>query len=115
MTYKINGIELFVQPTTGQWSPRESFGIAGDGRGMYSGVREFVMRFALLPPSGTAQLQNFYWSGTTGTVVVDLPDYANQSYGFKSYTGASIREPEFDEFFNGYYTGITLLITNIRT
>lgn len=115
MPYKLNGIELQVQPTTGQWIAKDIFGIAGDGRAMYPGVRQFELRWQTLDPSGTAQLQNFYLMGTTGTMVADLPKYADPAYGFYSYTGVSVHEIELDEYFNGYYLGVVLLITNVRT
>lgn len=115
MPYKINGTDFQIQPTSGQWLAKDIFGIAGDGRAMYPGVRQFEIRWGLVDPSGTAQIQNFYLMGTTGTMVADLPKYADMAYGFFSYTGVVVHEPELGEYFNGYYQDVVLLITNIRT
>lgn len=115
MPYKLNGVELPTPPTTGQWIPKDIFGFAGDGRAMYPGVRQFEMRWQLLDPSGTSQLQSAYLAGTTGVAIADLPKYADSVYGFYSYTGVSIHEPELGEYFNGYYQDVLLIISNVRS
>lgn len=113
--YKINGVEFAIQPTRGQWLPRETLGIAGSGHPIYPAVRQFEISWQLLSVSGTYQLQEWYNSvGVTGTVVIDLPRYGGNSYTFQSYSGTVIREPSFSSFFSEHTTDVTLLVTNIR-
>lgn len=115
-SYAINGSDITIQPTSGQWKPRDPLGVDGNGHFVYPPYREFEMSWGLLSPSDTNQLQNFFASiGNTGTAVVDLPKYANISYTFYSYTGCVLQEPSFGIFFTEHQTDITLLITKIRT
>jgi hypothetical protein len=115
MTYKINGTELTLQPTSGRWLPRSELGITGRGNAMYSAVRDFEMRWVLKSPSELNQIQAFFNAvGQTGSVVVDLPQFAASTYVFYSYSGCSLREPEQGQFFTENIQDITLLITNIR-
>ena len=116
MTYKINGTELSLQPTNGAWQPKKSFGIDGTGHIIYSSVREFRMEWDIMSASDFSQLQGFYdLVGTTGTVVVDLPEYGASAYGFKSYSGCTLREPELGAFFEEHAQSVSLLVMNIKT
>lgn len=116
MTYKINSTELTIQPTTGRWVPRQQVGVSGAGYPIYSGVRQFEMKFVLDTPSAVNQLQGFFDSiGITGSAVVDLPEYTKSTYSFREYSGCIVREPEFGEYYNEHQTSVTLLITSIRT
>lgn len=115
-TYAINGTEITIQPTSGQWMPKDPLGIDGNGHFVYPPYREFEMSWGLLDPSDANQLQNFFASiGNTGTAVVDLPKYAAATYTFYSYTGCVMQEPSFGVYFTEHHTDITLLITKIRT
>jgi len=117
MTYKVNGTTIATQPTTGRWIPRPQLGISGSGQAVYSGVREYELKWRLVNISDYNELTTFFNSiGNTGTVVVDLPQYGAATYTFFSYTGCILREPEAGQYFAG--TGqqdIVLLVTNIRT
>jgi hypothetical protein len=116
MAYKINGVEFPIQPTSGRWTPKQIFGITGDGHAMYPGVREFEMRWGLLDATGTNQLQNFFNAvSVTGTVVVELPKYASPGWIFYAYSGVLIREPEFGPYFNTYTQEVTLTVSQIKT
>lgn len=116
MSYSINGTAFPIQPTSGRWIPKQAFGITGDGHAVYSGIREFEIRWGLLDATGTNQLQNFFeLIGITGTAVVELPKYSAPGWIFYAYTGCLVREPEFGTFFNEYTTDVTLLISGIRT
>jgi len=116
MSYKINGVEFPIQPTSGRWTPKQIFGITGDGHAMYSGVREFEIRWGLLDATGTNQLQNFFNAIlVTGTAVVELPKYASPGWIFYAYTGCLVREPEFGSYFNQYTQDVTLIVSQIRT
>jgi hypothetical protein len=115
-SYKINGVELGIDPTTARWIDRNSYGEDGWGHPMYVAPREFEMRWDLLTPTGSSQLQSFFNAiGSTGTVIVEIPKYAHPEYIFQVYTGCIIHEPRWGTYFAGYYQDCTLFITNIRT
>lgn len=115
MTYKINGTELLLQPTTGRWLPREMLGVNGFGHPIYPAVREFEITWQLKGPSEANQLQNFFNSvGSTGTSVVELPQYAAATYVFYAYSGCVLHEPNYGEFFTQNILNVSLMISNIR-
>lgn len=116
MTYKVNGTEISIQPTTGKWVNRENIGVDGNGRTVYVGVRAFELKWQALDPATFYQLHNFFNAVVvTGTAVVDLPEYAKSTYAFYSYTGCVINEPEIGEYFSQNHLNASLLITNIVT
>lgn len=115
-TYAINGTEITIQPTGGQWLPRTPIGIDGNGHFVYPPYREFEMTWGLLDPSQANQLQTFFTSiGNTGSAIVDLPKYADANYTFFSYTGCVLQEPEFGMYFFEHHQDIILRVTKIRT
>lgn len=115
-SYAVNGNNLSLQPTEGRWLERQSFGVDGNGHPIYSAVRQFEMQFVLESMSDLQQITNFYNSvGSTGTVVVDLPMWGAADYRFYSYSGCTLREPEFGPYFEEYNQDVTLRILNIRT
>lgn len=114
--YKINGVEITMQPTSGRWEARDELGIDGAGHPIYPGLREFELRWNAMSPSEANQLQGFFNAiQNTGTCVVDLPQYAASTYTFFSYTGCTLREPNWSNYFAQNLTDCTLLVTNIRT
>lgn len=116
MTYKLNGAELLIEPTAGRWVPREMFGLDGNGHPIYSPVRQFEISFGMLSPAQQNQLQGFFDSViTTGTAVVDLPEYGASTYTFKAYSGCNLREPEQNQYFVENIAEVFLLVTNIST
>ena len=116
MTYKINGVALTLQPTSGQWMPREIADVDGAGHPVYPAVREFELRWEIMSLADFDQIQEYYqMASNTGTLVVDLPRFGYPTYTFYSYTGCTIREPEINAYFEQYHTEIVLVVTNIRT
>ena len=116
MVYKINNTELLIEPTSGRWVPKDQFGLDGNGHPIYSAVRQFEINFGMLSPAQQNQLQGFYDSViTTGSEVVDLPEYGASTYTFKSYSGCVLREPEQDQYFVENIAEVFLLVTNITT
>lgn len=116
MTYKINGVEMTLQPTTGRWVPKQLVGITGDGHHVYPSIREFEMRWQLGSPSDVDQLVTWFETQVlTGTLVVTLPQWHRSSYTFYDYTGCTMSEPEFDVYFNENITNVALVIRNITT
>jgi len=116
MTYKINGSAITLQPAEGQWKDRESIGVDGNGHAVYSGKREYEMRWGFMLASEFNQLVTFFNTvGNTGTAVVSLPQYGASSYAFYDYTGCVLREPESGDFFEQYVSDVRLLVVKINT
>ena len=116
-SFALNGVDFILNPTEHGWLPRSMLGRDGAGHPIYSGVREYEMRFVLASQTEFWQLQNWFnLMSNTGTVIVDLPIYSlSGSYSFLSYTGCIISEPEQRTYFNEHRTDVYLLISNIRT
>lgn len=114
-TFAINGTEIHC-PTTHKWLERANLGITGDGHRMYPAIRQYELRWNLLPPEDFNELQTFYNSvKSTGTVVVSLPQYGASTYEFYNYSGCTLVEPYHGGFFSEYYQDVVLLVENIRT
>lgn len=114
-SFKFNGVEI-LQPSVHRWVPRALLGLTGAGQPVYSGVREYELRWQLSSIGDFYQLQRSFdnLSGST-TAVVDLPLLRSTgTYSFYAYSGCVLREPEYGNWFNGYYQDVTLLIHNIR-
>ena len=115
MTYKINGTPFLIEPQSGRWTPRSALGITGDGHPVYPAVREFEITWSALSPTQFYQLQTFFDSvASTGTAVVDLPEYAKSTYAFKSYSGCVLSEPEVGQYFTENYMDARMMVSNIR-
>jgi len=116
MTYKINGTEIPTQPTTGRWMPRNQLGISGSGHSIYSGIREFELRWQLIDPETSNNLQSWFNDiSATGTAVVDLPYHLSGTNYFVPYSGCVLREPELGSYFNGYVQNLLLIVSKIVT
>jgi hypothetical protein len=116
MAYKINGTDLTLQPTEGKWVDREEVGKDGNGRVIYSAPREFEMKFNLSSPSDWAQMRNFFSAiGSTGTVVVDLPEYGASAYQFRAYSGCILNEPTTGPYFEEHIGDFKLIVSRIIT
>ena len=116
MTFKFNGVEI-LQPTSHRWMPRNILGYSGSGHPIYVGVREYQLQWSLNSIGDYYQLlQSFNNLSGTSTAVIDLPNfYSTGTYTFYSYSGCVLQEPEYAEWFNGYYSEVKLLVSNIRT
>lgn len=113
-TYQINDTDLIIQPTYGKWLPRELIDLDGNGHPVYPPYYQFEMGWQLASMDHVQQLQNFFNTiGHTGTASVNLPQYASP-YMFRTYSGAVLQEPRFDQYFAEYETNVSLLITKIR-
>lgn len=115
-TYALNGTSLLLQPSTGRWVQRDSFGIDGAGHPIYPAVRDFELSWDLISIDDLQQINNAYNAvGNTGTVVVDLPRYGDVQYNFFSYSGCTLQEPTYDVYFERYVQNVKLLVMNVRT
>ena len=115
MTYKMNGTELTIQPTVGRWTERLPVDIDGNGHPIYSPYHEFELRWQLVDMEQAQQLRTFFLAvGSTGTVVVDLPQFAYNPYTFYAYSGCVIHEPVYGEYFSEHQLDVLLLVTKIK-
>ena len=114
--FKLNGIDI-LDPSTHRWLSRNMLGISGAGQPIYSGVREYEMKWQLTSIGEYYQLLSAF-SNLSGsnTVVMSLPQFTSTGTyePFYAYSGCILREPEYGQWFNGYYQDVSLLITNIR-
>lgn len=115
-TYRINGTELTIQPTSGRWIPLSPIGITGDGHPVYPSVRTFELRWNLTDQESVDQLRVFFeLTRTTGTVVVDLPKFTGTIYDFYAYSGCVLYEPERGAYFVEHTTDFVMMVGNIVT
>lgn len=115
-SYATNDVNWTLQPTTGKWVERTSYGIDGNAHPIYSQYRNFEATWELISPSDAKQIIDFYNTvSSTGTVVSCLPEWGATEYQFKNYSGSTLREPAVGEYFQGYIMSVKLLIINIRT
>lgn len=115
-TYAINGINLTLPPSESGWVQRDAIGIDGNGRNIYPAIREYEMKWELIPTSALKQIIDAQLSvANTGTLVVDLPKWGDLDYIFYSYSGCFVEEPNIGSYFVDHVTDVTLVITNIRT
>jgi len=114
-TYKINGNEIDLQPTSGRWLPREVIAIDGNMQAIYPLYHEFECTWQVETPANFKELQDWFEGmSAIGNIVADLPEYGADTYRFFSYSGCVIREPEMGRYFTEHHTEVTLLISKIR-
>ncbi len=115
-SYAFNGVDLTLQPTTGKWEERTSYGIDGGGHTVYSSLRSFELKWELISTSDAKQIIDFYnLVGNTGSVVSCLPEWGNVDYSFRNYSGTTLQDPTVGPYFQGYIESVSLLILNVRT
>jgi len=114
--YQING-HAILSPSQGRWVPRRPLDVQGDNRPIYSGVREYELKWRLMSYEDWATLQaNFNAIESTGSYNVRLPTFPSitgSSWGFTTYSGCTMAEPMIGPFFESYPSSVVLLITNI--
>jgi hypothetical protein len=115
-TYAINNVDLALQPSSGKWLGRTEYGVDGGAHPIYSRVRKFELKWDLISSADLQQIVGLYnIVGSTGTVVSCLPGYGATDYIFQNYSGTTLQEPEFGEYFQGYVSDVKLIILNVRT
>jgi len=116
-TFAVNNVNFTLQPTTGKWVTRESFGVDGNGHTIYSPIRSFELSWQLSHPSDLKQIIDAYnLISTTGTSSFDLPKWGTATLGeFHTYSGCVVDEPNTEEYFAGYTQNIRWIIRGIRT
>lgn len=114
-TFALNGSDLSLQPTTFGWGTNTLLARGGHGKPIYPAFSTFQLSWGLMPTTDFYQLLSaFEYSQSTGTVVVDLPEWGNPEYIFKSYSGTYLEMPTVGEYFVGHVTDVKLTVTNIR-
>lgn len=115
-TYAINAASLSLQPSSHQWQERPSYGFDGSAHPIQSAVRSYELGWQLMSPSEFQEMVGYYnITQNTGTVAVDLPSFAAAGYIFTRYSGCTLSEPVFGDYFNEYLKDVKMLIYNIRT
>lgn len=115
-SYAINDTNLSLQPTTGKWESRNSYGVDGGGHPVYSQLRSFELSWELISPLDAKQLIDFYNAvGNTGTVVACLPRWGDAEFTFFNYSGVTMQEPSVGTYFQGFIQSVRLLLLNVRT
>jgi len=115
MTYKINGTDISLQPTSGRWLPREILGTDGNMQAIYPMYHEFELTWQVETPNDFKELQDYFEGmSAVGNIVADLPEYGASTYTFFSYSGCVIREPQMGTYFAEHHTSVSLLISKIR-
>lgn len=115
-SYAVGNVNFTLQPTKGNWEGRGNLGFDGNGHPIYPSVRSFEIQWDLIHPTDAKQLIDSYNTiSNTGTLVFDLPEYGNANYLFKSYSGCTIQEPTFGDYFQGYLMNGKLTINRVRT
>ena len=115
-TYAINASNFSLQPTTHQWVERRGYGFDGEAHPIQSAVRSYEIGWQLMSPAEFREMVLHYRAvQNTGTVAVDLPQFDGAEYQFFRYSGCTLSEPTFSDYFNGYLKDVRMLIYNIRT
>lgn len=115
MVYKVNGVELLIQPTSGRWVVDAPLMVDGNGHPIYSSVKQFELQWNLIDPATHNQIQNFFNTViSTGTASVELPEFAGATYNFHSYSGCVLYQPDVSQYFTENVQNVVLLISNIR-
>ncbi len=114
MSYAINGTSLILQPEQGQWNTRESYGIDGNGHSIYPAIRAFELQWSFMSTDEFKQVNDFYLSAITGTVVASLPKIGATPYAFFDYSGCVMNDPEVGAFFETYVSDVRLVISSIH-
>jgi hypothetical protein len=114
--YKVNGVELSIQPTSGRWMPQSVVGITGNGVPIYPRTRSFELRWNLSDTVLANEIRSYFAAlNFTGTVVVELPQYTSSSYAFYAYSGCSLYEPDRGAYFSEHITDVVMVVGNIVT
>lgn len=113
--YRVNGTLFPLQPSSGRWMPRKSYGVSGGGTPLYPPRREFELRWDLMSADDFDTLYGYFEAqGVTGTLVTSLPEFGDP-YSFFAYTGTIWAEPEVGVYFVEHLEEVVLMVTNIQT
>lgn len=112
--YKVNGVQL-RKPTTARWLEKKGYGSSGVGNSIYGGYRDFELKWDFLTHSEFQTIESaFKFSQNSGSVVVELPYFAGNSFVAREYSGCYLTCPELGDYFEGYYSGVTLVVKKVH-
>lgn len=114
-TYAVNGTDFLIQPTAGRWRERNIIDYTGDGHPTYPAIREFELRWNLVSQDAVSQAHTWFLQTISGTVALDLPEFNNSSYVFRTYSGCILYEPGRGQYFSEHTTEFVLIAGSIRT
>lgn len=116
MPIMFNGTGLMINPTTAQWVDQDSMGISGDGHAIYPALREFRLSFNLVSQGEWYELYDYFRRvSVTGTMTVALPDFSNNNFVYRNYSGATLRYPTMSQYFNEEWSNEVSISVFIRT
>lgn len=116
MPYKINSTEFTLPPTTGRWIIPDALGIGVSGVARYPAVKQFELLWDFMSPAEYSQLKTWYaYQNNTGTITADLPDIEAASYEYRTFSGVVMFHPIVGEYFEGYLSDVSVILSNIRT
>lgn len=113
--YKINGVDITLQPERFGFKNRNPLGVDGNNRPVYPPTYEAEVYWGTMSMSEFNQLYAFWQSiSGTGSVSLTVPQLDAGSFTFKTYTGVILEEPEKGPFWNNnYITRVTMGVRNI--
>jgi hypothetical protein len=114
-SFALNGANFILQPSTSHWVERDIMGLDGNAHPVYPVYREYEMAWELAHPADVKQIIDVYnYLGNTGTTSFDLPEWGASDYLYHEYSGCTLQEPTVGDYFNGWITGVRLLIMKVR-
>jgi hypothetical protein len=112
--YKINGVELPLEPTQAAWKDRRVLGYDGNNVAIYEPTYTFVMAWDAVGPDVFYALRQFWLSlQSTISIPVTIPAKENIAYVFETYTGCVVDEPVSQAFFVKFLLRVTMNVRNI--
>lgn len=114
-TYAINGQALPLEPTEGSWISQRSLGRSGAGFEVLSPVFSFELKWGLMKKSEFNDLMQIAYAASGTYRAVTIPDFDSDDYEFYTYSGCIVNKPTVSRYFAENVTGVTLMITHIRT
>ena len=116
MAIGFNGTGLSLQPTESNWVEQEALGTNGWGQNYYPSIREFQMVFNLSNQQDVFELVNWFNTvSMTGTLVATLPEWGANTFRYKNYSGAILRQPSVGPSFAEEYSTEVRATVIVRT
>lgn len=113
-SFAINGTQILVDPLRHHWVRNNELDRDGTNRPIYAGIRAYELFWPVMTPAQfDAWIDNYVATSTTGTVSVTIPEYSSATYSFKTYTGVTVDHPEYDDYFEGHFTNVRVLLNNL--
>jgi hypothetical protein len=114
--YKLNGVNVPVQPSESRWVAPTPLGEDGNGHPIYPEIYEFEMHWGVLEPAEWTSIYGFFYlAGTTGTTTATIQCFTGTTVDEDAtYTGCIVRQPERGNLIAGYILNSQVVISGIR-